>query len=217
MGMPEVDMVINHPTELSNGYKIERQDTDGAMNMPKRSQLRRIYAIENNNRLNWPKNSLRKPVQLLSSVKKLGKMSSSAARICLNWPNDSKLFNSGDSVPCSRLKQVHHSSGNPGLVCMESQDSSDVIDSPSDSCEKFSEEEEDYFVVSKFENDEKGISDVNKSSGKYVHIVSKQGRNIVSILVYKSLRRHINNLKVSPVGVGIMGYMGNKIYFSYIF
>ncbi|KAJ6829412.1 nucleosome assembly protein 1,4-like [Iris pallida] len=25
------------------------------------------------------------------------------------------------------------------------------------------------------------------------------------------LRRHINNLKVSPVGVGLMGYMGNKV------
>ncbi|PKI46903.1 hypothetical protein CRG98_032714 [Punica granatum] len=32
----------------------------------------------------------------------------------------------------------------------------------------------------------------------------------VSIWVRKRLRRHINNLKVSPVGVGLMGYMGNK-------
>ncbi|KAK9121472.1 hypothetical protein Syun_019089 [Stephania yunnanensis] len=29
MGMPEVDMVINHPAELSHDNKIERQDTDG--------------------------------------------------------------------------------------------------------------------------------------------------------------------------------------------
>ncbi|XXG66946.1 hypothetical protein AAC387_Pa06g0402 [Persea americana] len=32
----------------------------------------------------------------------------------------------------------------------------------------------------------------------------------VSIWVRKRLRRRINNLKVSPVGVGLMGYMGNK-------
>ncbi|KAJ6712025.1 TYPE I INOSITOL POLYPHOSPHATE 5-PHOSPHATASE 2 [Salix purpurea] len=32
----------------------------------------------------------------------------------------------------------------------------------------------------------------------------------VSIWVRKRLRRHINNLEVSPVGVGLMGYMGNK-------
>jgi hypothetical protein len=33
----------------------------------------------------------------------------------------------------------------------------------------------------------------------------------VSIWVRKRLRRHINNLEVSPVGVGLMGYMGNKV------
>ncbi|CAI0418394.1 unnamed protein product [Linum tenue] len=32
----------------------------------------------------------------------------------------------------------------------------------------------------------------------------------VSVWVRKRLRRHVNNLKVSPVGVGLMGYMGNK-------
>ena len=33
----------------------------------------------------------------------------------------------------------------------------------------------------------------------------------VSVWVQRRLRRHINNLKVSPVGVGLMGYMGNKV------
>ncbi|KAK4793341.1 hypothetical protein SAY86_023776 [Trapa natans] len=50
-----------------------------------------------------------------------------------------------------------------------------------------------------------------KSSSKYVRIISKQMVGIyVSIWVHKRLRRHISNLKVSPVGVGLMGYMGNK-------
>lgn len=45
-----------------------------------------------------------------------------------------------------------------------------------------------------------------------MRIVSKQMVGIyVSVWVRKSFRRHINNLKVSPVGVGLMGYMGNKV------
>ncbi|CAI0418401.1 unnamed protein product, partial [Linum tenue] len=50
-----------------------------------------------------------------------------------------------------------------------------------------------------------------KKHPKYVRIVSKQMVGIyVSVWVRKRLRRHVNNLKVSPVGVGLMGYMGNK-------
>ncbi|CAN1333997.1 Type I inositol polyphosphate 5-phosphatase 2 [Linum perenne] len=32
----------------------------------------------------------------------------------------------------------------------------------------------------------------------------------ISVWVRRKLRRHVNNLKVSPVGVGLMGYLGNK-------
>ncbi|KAF3533384.1 hypothetical protein DY000_02037275 [Brassica cretica] len=50
-----------------------------------------------------------------------------------------------------------------------------------------------------------------KDSQKYVRIVSKQMVGIyVSVWIRRRLRRHVNNLKVSPVGVGLMGYMGNK-------
>lgn len=51
-----------------------------------------------------------------------------------------------------------------------------------------------------------------KDSQKYVRIVSKQMVGIyVSVWIRRRLRRHVNNLKVSPVGVGLMGYMGNKV------
>ncbi|KAF8107534.1 hypothetical protein N665_0119s0003 [Sinapis alba] len=50
-----------------------------------------------------------------------------------------------------------------------------------------------------------------KDAQKYVRIVSKQMVGIyVSVWIRRRLRRHVNNLKVSPVGVGLMGYMGNK-------
>ncbi|CAK9174151.1 unnamed protein product [Ilex paraguariensis] len=45
----------------------------------------------------------------------------------------------------------------------------------------------------------------------YVRIVSKQMVGIfLTIWVRRSLRKHIQNLNVSAVGVGVMGYIGNK-------
>ncbi|XVE55097.1 hypothetical protein DITRI_Ditri03aG0133500 [Diplodiscus trichospermus] len=50
-----------------------------------------------------------------------------------------------------------------------------------------------------------------KRRSSYVRIVSKQMVGIfLTIWVRRSLRRHIRNLKVSTVGVGVMGYIGNK-------
>nr|XP_048331416.1 type IV inositol polyphosphate 5-phosphatase 3-like isoform X1 [Ziziphus jujuba var. spinosa] len=50
-----------------------------------------------------------------------------------------------------------------------------------------------------------------KRRSSFVRIVSKQMVGIfVTIWVRRSLRRHIQNLNVSTVGVGVMGYIGNK-------
>lgn len=50
-----------------------------------------------------------------------------------------------------------------------------------------------------------------KKRSPYVRIVSKQMVGIfMTVWVRRSLRKHIHNLKVSTVGVGIMGYIGNK-------
>ncbi|CAN6455952.1 unnamed protein product [Victoria cruziana] len=46
---------------------------------------------------------------------------------------------------------------------------------------------------------------------KYVRIVSKQMVGIfLSVWVHRKLRKFIHNLNVSVVGVGVMGYIGNK-------
>lgn len=51
-----------------------------------------------------------------------------------------------------------------------------------------------------------------KRRSHYVRIVSKQMVGLfVTIWVRRSLRRHIQNVNVSTVGVGAMGYMGNKV------
>ncbi|KNA24167.1 hypothetical protein SOVF_017500 [Spinacia oleracea] len=50
-----------------------------------------------------------------------------------------------------------------------------------------------------------------KRKPEYVRIASKQMVGIfLTIWVRKDLRKHIQNLKVSTVGVGVMGYIGNK-------
>jgi len=54
-----------------------------------------------------------------------------------------------------------------------------------------------------------------KRRSSFVRIASKQMVGIFhSIWVRRSLRKYIQNLKVSTVGVGIMGYIGNKVRFS---
>ncbi|KEH43638.1 type I inositol-1,4,5-trisphosphate 5-phosphatase [Medicago truncatula] len=50
-----------------------------------------------------------------------------------------------------------------------------------------------------------------KTRSSYVKIVSKQMVGIfITVWVRRSLRKHIQNMKVSTVGVGVMGYIGNK-------
>ena len=52
-----------------------------------------------------------------------------------------------------------------------------------------------------------------KRRPEYVRIVSKQMIGIfLTVWVRKGLRKHIQNLKVSTVGVGVMGYIGNKVH-----
>ncbi|XP_015688192.2 type IV inositol polyphosphate 5-phosphatase 3 [Oryza brachyantha] len=52
---------------------------------------------------------------------------------------------------------------------------------------------------------------VKRKRPYFVRIISKQMVGVfISIWVRRSLRKHIQNLKVSTVGVGAMGYIGNK-------
>ena len=52
-----------------------------------------------------------------------------------------------------------------------------------------------------------------KKRPRYVRVASKQMVGIhISIWVKRKLRRHIHNLTVSSVGLGIMGCLGNKVF-----
>ncbi|XP_022718066.1 type I inositol polyphosphate 5-phosphatase 2-like isoform X3 [Durio zibethinus] len=108
----------------------------------------------------------------------------------------------------SRLKRSHHSYGNLGSMLVHDRQKLEVVDSFSEISDEFSEEEDDTFLEVHMDQHD---NDRARSCRKYMRIVSKQMVGIyISVWVRKRLRRHVNNLKVSPVGVGLMGYMGNK-------
>ncbi|GAB4847122.1 hypothetical protein Ancab_026131 [Ancistrocladus abbreviatus] len=98
------------------------------------------------------------------------------------------------------------------LILTEQQERPKLLQELSDASGESSEEDDSFCEMTDEELNSVGVEDV-KSRPKYVRIVNKQRVGIyISVWVRQKLRRHINNLKVSPVGVRLMGYMGNKIF-----
>lgn len=155
--------------------------------------------------LDWPEYSLDTPRQVLVPGKKLRRVLSSSARIGLDWLEEARIPEPHGSAGGAGMKRVCHSSGNLGMLWSEQQAAADVLSSLNDISDRSSEEELDKFEVGAEER-------LSNSSNRYVRVVSKQMVGIyISVWVCRRLRRHVNNLKVSPVGVGLMGYMGNKV------
>ncbi|KAF5960104.1 hypothetical protein HYC85_001313 [Camellia sinensis] len=187
---------------------------NGIVGMGKKLQLKRIYGIDIDSRLDWPEQSLDTTPQVLSSGLKLRRVLSSSARVGSDWMENPLIF-SPRNIACNgvELKRSYRSSGNLGLLWMNQEERPTTLDSLTDVSDQLSEEEKDSFLeISDVQHENELWKDEVKSCRKYVRIVSKQMVGIyVSVWVRKSLRSHVNNLKVSPVGVGLMGYMGNKL------
>ncbi|XP_049377557.1 type I inositol polyphosphate 5-phosphatase 2-like [Solanum stenotomum] len=176
---------------------------DNMINLRRNLQLKRIYGIDCDSRLDWPERSLDATPQVLSSTFKLRRVSSSCAL----------AFSNHDvGLDGSRLKRGHQSSKDLGSLWTNQQEEPEVLDALSDGSNQFSDEENDLFEeFTEFEDERSLLKHVVNSHPRYIRIVSKQMVGIyVSIWVRRRLRRHINNLQVSPVGIGLMGYMGNK-------
>ncbi|KAI7738600.1 hypothetical protein M8C21_011461 [Ambrosia artemisiifolia] len=173
-----------------------------------------VPEVEVVNVLNWPEKALDIKPKVFSSGAKLRRVLSlsNTARVSSDWL--APLDVGGG------LKRVHHSSGDLGLLCTKQQERLTVVKSPDDMPEQVLEDEDeekedgDEFLQDLIEMEDTKLPFVNgqeNSNHRYVRVVSKQMVGIyISLWVRKRLRRHINNLKVSPVGVGLMGYMGNK-------
>lgn len=181
-------------------------------------RLSRIYGIDCDQRLDWPEHSLDATPQVVSSNSKLRRVVSSSARIGFQCLENPLIFPPQSfSINGNGLKRTFCSSGNLISAWKAPQDTSEILDSLSDVSD-ISVEEEDIFPEELIEQEvNEDPTESTKAYPKYVRIVSKQMVGIyVSVWVRKRLRRHVNNLKVSPVGVGLMGYMGNKVILFYI-
>lgn len=205
VGALPLEMLNKGYAEFSDSSGLERHELSSTDSVQKNLLLRRIYGIDSDSRLDWPERSLDAASQIVPSSSKLRRVFSSSEMLGTRWMDSFAASNGG-------LRRSHHSSGNLSSMWFEQKNRTVVPEVPevpeiieaTDSVSDSSEEEED--DVFEEEN-----NDIRKSRSKYVRIVSKQMVGIyISIWVRKRLRRHINNLKVSPVGVGLMGYMGNK-------
>lgn len=225
--LPLEEMLHNEHAEKTAAFNdLKRHELSTVVGNGKGLHFKRIYGIDCDSRLDWPEYSLDVTPQVVSSNSKLRRVWSSSARMGFSLAENSLMFSPQNfAINGNGLRRSHRSSGNLGSMWVEQQEKHEVpevpdipeipevLDSLSDASDKSSDsEEEDIFPeVLLGQNNNGLIIDNGKSRPKYVRIVSKQMVGIyVSIWVRKRLRRHINNLKVSPVGVGLMGYMGNK-------
>lgn len=118
--------------------------------------------------------------------------------------------NSGEVNP--GLKRLHHSYENPEFMSVDLEDGPETNVPQREGYGHCCEEEHDSVSESSaYKKNKSTLNSLVKSRPGYIRIFSKQMVGIyVSVWVRKRLRRHINNLKVFPVGTGLMGYMGNK-------
>ncbi|KAM0018468.1 putative inositol-polyphosphate 5-phosphatase [Helianthus debilis subsp. tardiflorus] len=148
---------------------------------------------------------------------------------CYSDPSSPSRYKPSHYVPKTKHEIVLESDGDTGDQIRTFNDSVTT-----DSKEKVEEYVDSFKDSSTFENDhllEEYLTDVNKVKPKvnwlakldidsvmyqkrkpqYVRIVSKQMVGVfITIWVHRSLRKHIQNVHVSSVGVGVMGYIGNK-------
>ncbi|XP_073122847.1 type I inositol polyphosphate 5-phosphatase 2 [Henckelia pumila] len=192
---------------------VKTSDSDKT-SIGKNIDISKIYGIDWDSRLDWPERSLEATSETLASRANLRRVLSSSERIGSGWVNSSLAFSPQTSGQHgSAFARMHHSSGNLGLICLDQEDNKfEVLDSLSDESEQIFEDEEDSSAkILEVKQLNAPSKDALKSRPMYVRIVGKQMVGIyVSVWVHRRLRRHINNLKVSQVGIGLMGYMGNK-------
>lgn len=202
----------NRSAQLAdNNGSFKGESPKELMNLEMGLQWDRVNATNGASKLDWPEYALDTPSQALTSRSKLRRVLSSSPRIGFDWLEESQVCESHDLAVNVGLKRVYHSSGNLGMLWSEQQETSDVLNSLNDIPDRLSEEEDSSSVNVTDKHDVKNQEECLKCHARYVRIVSKQMVGIyISVWVCRRLRRHVNNLKVSQVGVGLMGYMGNK-------
>lgn len=195
--LPETDSDTDdevHPLDeesfASSSENVDSSNTTNADDVQRCASMKRFQRLHHFAVTDYEVN----PEPVIAQQKKLTRMLSSSERIGLVWPEQSldllakcatdntKPLQSVRSFrACKSFKSVNGDSKDPTDLGLIPEYSWDTI--------------------------------VNKKRmSPFVRIVSKQMVGIfLTIWVRRSLRKYIQNLKVSTVGVGIMGYIGNKV------
>jgi hypothetical protein len=200
-----IDMMNDEFMEnVVDKYNMKQLEANNIISIGNDLHVRKVYGID----LDWPERPLDAISQIVDSNPKLRRVLSSNARIGFDLNDNAFIYGGGGG---GGLKRTHHSFEDLALLLKEQKVIPKVIDSLDDVSEILSDEGDDAFIELPENQDDIGLGET-KSHARYVRIISKQMVGIyVSVWVQRRLRRHINNLKVSPVGVGLMGYMGNKV------
>lgn len=221
-----VDVINAHPLGLlgkeyvgaTDGSNLKQGELTRALSIGKSLHWKRTYGLDFDSGLEWPELSLDATPQVFLTNSKLRRVLSSSPRNGLGLVDNPLIFSPQNYAPKDGgLKRSHHSSGNLlRSISVEQQGVRPFFDTLSDVSDSFAEgEDDDTFHELPYELEKNGLIDDDEGAklpSTYVRIVSKQMVGIyVSVWVRKKLRRHVNNMKVSPVGVGLMGYMGNKV------
>lgn len=179
---------------------------------PQRKEIHSMIGLTGFYGLDWPKYTLDVKQDICFSGNRLRRVLSSSDRVRNDWfTHEANSFGPrGRVVDLRGLRRVRHSSSDLGLLWKEQQERVDFVDSLYDVSEQVLEDEDSFMDGIEVEHESPPI----KSGGnfrRYARIMSKQMVGIyISIWVRKRLRRHISNVKVTPIGIGLMGYMGNK-------
>jgi hypothetical protein len=200
-----IDMMNDEFMEnVVDKYNMKQLEANNIISIGNDLHVRKVYGID----LDWPERPLDAISQIVDANPKLRRVLSSNARIGFDLNDNAFIYGGGGG---GGLKRTHHSFEDLALLLKEQKVIPKVIDSLDDVSEILSDEGDDTFIELPENQDDIGLGET-KSHARYVRIISKQMVGIyVSVWVQRRLRRHINNLKVSPVGVGLMGYMGNKV------
>lgn len=204
------NLASDHALDLATNEYI-----DAATALPSLEPIR-------NPDMDWPERALDENPQIVGSEGKLRRVFSSNAMLGFKLPENptgvSRFASDARNLKRSRSFETLNLSWNDLKEENENNSSSDeaakILSDDSSDGESSSSDEEGDKIGNIYGVPEDLVEECRKvkDSQKYVRIVSKQMVGIyVSVWIRRRLRRHVNNLKVSPVGVGLMGYMGNKV------
>lgn len=194
-------------TKPNFGLDLGKDDFKGKYSEETKALIKKKYGIDSDRRIDWPGHPLVTMPPNLSSTLRLRRVLSSSGIKGVAWLENPLGFDPNIIPNNGGLRRLHPFAN---LIEEQPERSEGSPESASDASDEFYAEEDGSFFGLPEEDSFPSVKDVN-TRHKYVRIVSKQMVGIyVSVWVRKKLRRHISNLKVLPVGVGLMGYMGNK-------